>query len=151
MNKTGIPEPIRIGDLTRSTGVSDQTVRYYERLGLIRSMGRTQGGFRLFHPDTIIRIQTIKEAQSLGFKLEEIRALLDVVKKDDATCWEAQRLLEVRIQDLEMQIAMLSLHRDILSSIRKDCIHCQGICLIPEHLMDPGKDPEERRKAAGEQ
>lgn len=136
------PDPVRMGDITRSTGVSDQTVRYYERLGLIQSTGRTQGGFRLFRQDTIQRIHTIKLAQSLGFTLEEILGLLGAVAKDDPTCLETQRVLDAKVKELDDRIALLTRHRDSLVDLRQRCQACEGPCLVPEGLFVSDAPPE---------
>lgn len=138
MTTSANAEPVRMGDITRSTGVSDQTVRYYERLGLIQSTGRTQGGFRLFRPDTIQRIHMIKLAQSLGFSLEEIQGLLSAVAKADPTCTETQRILEAKVKELDDRIALLTRHRDALVGLRWRCNACEGPCLVPAGLEDVG-------------
>ena len=67
---------LRIGEVARRSGVSIDTLRYYERLRLLPRMRRSSGGFRLFTPEHVLRVHFIKQAQDLGFSLEEIKGLL---------------------------------------------------------------------------
>ncbi len=67
---------IRIGEVAARSGVSIDTVRYYERRRLLPAAPRTEGDFRLFAPETVERVQFIKQAQELGFSLDEIVQLL---------------------------------------------------------------------------
>lgn len=128
------PSLVRMGDLTKATGVSDQTVRYYERLGLIQSSGRTTGGFRLFHPEVISRIHTIKLAQALGFNLREIRNLMDSGVKEDPGCRTIQQILDAKVAELGHRILLLGSHVEVLQGVRSRCGQCDGPCLVPESL-----------------
>lgn len=128
------PSLVRMGDLTKATGVTDQTVRYYERLGLIESCSRTKGGFRLFDLEAIPRIHTIKLAQALGFKLREIRRLMDSGMKEDQGCLSIQHLLDAKVMELGRRIRLLGSHVDMLQGVRARCGHCEGPCLVPETL-----------------
>jgi MerR family transcriptional regulator, copper efflux regulator len=67
---------IQIGDLAKRAGVTVDTVRFYERRKLVPSGPRSGGGFRLFAPEVVERIRFIKQAQELGFSLDEIKGLL---------------------------------------------------------------------------
>src|SRR2546427_12959416 len=67
---------LRIGEVASRSGVSIDTVRYYERLRLLPSPPRTEGGFRVFTMDAVARVQFIKQAQELGLSLDEIKTLL---------------------------------------------------------------------------
>jgi len=69
---------LTIGQLASRTGVNIQTVRYYERRGLLAPPARTGSGYRQFSPETVARLRAIRRAQNLGFSLEEIRALLEL-------------------------------------------------------------------------
>ncbi len=70
---------VKIGELSKSSGLSIKTIRYYEDLGLIHAIKRTKGGFRLFErKTTLMRLHFIKKAQNLGMSLEEIGELLKV-------------------------------------------------------------------------
>src|SRR5437868_5239455 len=66
----------RIGAIAAATGMTPDAIRYYERLGLVPKPARTQGRFRVYPPDTVPRLRFIKQAQTLGLELKEIRTLL---------------------------------------------------------------------------
>lgn len=70
--------PKQIGPIARESGVPIKTIRYYEGLGLLRAIGRTEGGYRLFDPNVFTRLSFIKCAQSFGLSLAEIKDFLDV-------------------------------------------------------------------------
>jgi MerR family mercuric resistance operon transcriptional regulator len=74
-----MPE-LAIGELSTQTGVNIETVRYYERIGLIPSPKRTAGGRRVFTPDDAQRLSFVRRARELGFSIDDIRSLLAVAK-----------------------------------------------------------------------
>lgn len=76
----------RIGKLAEKCHVNKETIRYYERKGLIPETERTEGGYRLYTEETIRRIQFIKRLQGLGFTLAEIHKLLGIVDRDHDRC-----------------------------------------------------------------
>ena len=83
----------RIGELATRTGVSIDAVRYYERLKLLPRARRTSGNFRLFGPESIERVLFIKQAQDLGFTLDEIKGLLATGGAE-----ECQRVRDLRVR-----------------------------------------------------
>ncbi len=89
----------RIGELATRTGVSIDAVRYYERLKLLPPAGRTAGGFRLFGPESVERVQFIKQAQELGLSLDEIKRLLATGGAGE--CRSVRDLLSKKIGDLD--------------------------------------------------
>ena len=95
-----------IGELARAAGVNVQTVRYYERLGLVLPGHRSSGGYRRYGPQELVRLRRIKQAQRLGFKLAEVRAIFgsgDVVSLRQALRSAGERKareLEARIDEL---------------------------------------------------
>jgi DNA-binding transcriptional MerR regulator len=91
---------LRSGQVARAAGVNRQTLRYYERRGLLDEPGRTLGGHRVYPPDTVSRLRVIKAAQRLGFRLDEIAELLDIRGRPATIA--AAKLAEVaaRIDDL---------------------------------------------------
>lgn len=117
-----------MGALTKSTGVSDQAVRHYERLGLIQSLGRTSGGFRLFDPSTVARIRFIRAARTLGYSLESIGILLRPKHQDDPQCKAARQAIADQLAQLDRQITRLTLHRAMLQRLADSCHTCKGPC-----------------------
>lgn len=129
-------EALRMGDITQATGVSDQAVRHYERLGLVRSVGRTTGGFRLFEPGAIPRIRLIKDLQQFGFSLEEIRILIHPVRKEDPACQAARALITRKSGELAHQIERIRLVMDLLQALQETCVRCGGPCSLEECLTE---------------
>jgi len=99
---------VQIGDLSKVSGLSVKTIRYYEDLGLIRAVKRSRGGFRLFEKQpTVIRLQFIKQAQSLGMSLEEIGEILKVRDRGELPCYEVKQKLKDKIAQIDQQIQAL--------------------------------------------
>jgi DNA-binding transcriptional MerR regulator len=99
----------RIGSVAKESGIPIKTIRYYEKLGLLKSSGRTEGGFRLFQIDVITRLNFIKRAQSLSFSLSEIKFFLDVHDQGDLPCQHIRDKLEYKMSEINQQIEELSL------------------------------------------
>ncbi|MBR8837325.1 MAG: heavy metal-responsive transcriptional regulator [Stigonema ocellatum SAG 48.90 = DSM 106950] len=96
-----------IGQVTALSGVPIRTIRYYESLGLLNSLGRTEGGFRLFSSDVLMRLSFIKRAQSLGLSLQEIGEILQVYDGGKPACDEIQHKLKDKISEIDRQIEQL--------------------------------------------
>jgi len=109
------------GELARQGRVNRETIRYYERSGLLALPARSESGYRLFAPAAVQRIRFIKRAQAVGFSLEEIRALLDLKFASDATCGDVRAMVDVKISDIDQKIAALQAMRDELSALFVGC------------------------------
>ncbi|ARV61540.1 heavy metal-responsive transcriptional regulator [Nostocales cyanobacterium HT-58-2] len=96
-----------IGQVTALSGVPIRTIRYYESLHLIQSLGRTEGGFRQFSSDVLTRLSFIKRAQSLGLSLQEIGEILSVYDGGKPACDEIQQKLKDKISEIDKQIEQL--------------------------------------------
>jgi DNA-binding transcriptional MerR regulator len=101
--------PKLIGSVARESGVPIKTIRYYEELGLLKAVGRTEGGYRLFNSDVFARLNFIKRAQSLGLSLAEIKEFLDVHDQGDLPCDRVKLKLEDKLSEIERQIQQLQL------------------------------------------
>jgi DNA-binding transcriptional MerR regulator len=86
---------------------SIRTIRYYESLDLIKSSGRTEGGFRQFSFDVLARLSFIKRAQSLGLSLQEIGDILKVYDQGNLPCDELQEMLQAKVVEIDRQIEQL--------------------------------------------
>lgn len=95
------PDTLTIGRLARAAGVNVETVRYYQRLGLVDEPAKPQSGFRHYSTDTLDRIVFIKRAQQLGFRLAEIRELLEL---GDGHCADVRERAEEKRRQIEAQI-----------------------------------------------
>ncbi|MEH2256314.1 heavy metal-responsive transcriptional regulator [Nostoc sp.] len=96
-----------IGQVTDLTGIPIRTIRYYESLGLINSLRRTEGGFRQFSLDVLTRLAFIKRAQNLGLSLEEIGNILLVYDQGQTPCGEIKEKLEDKVLQIDRQIDQL--------------------------------------------
>lgn len=114
MNDTGLT----IGKLADQAGVSVETVRYYQRLGLISEPEKPRQGYRHYPLDTVSRLAFIKRAQQLGFTLGEIAELLDMGR---GSCDEVRGRAEQKRASVEAQIRDLSALRDTLDDLIHRC------------------------------
>ncbi|WP_291272298.1 MerR family DNA-binding protein [Geothrix sp.] len=112
---------LKMGDLTKACGVSDQAVRLYERMGLLKPVGKTSKGYRIYDTGSVDTLRFIKQAQRSGFNLEEIRALLHTDIQDDQACASMKGLLDQKIHALTERLVELQATKDVLQSLRKAC------------------------------
>ena len=113
---------LKIAELARSAGVGVETVRYYQRRGLLadpRPQATGAMGVRHYGPDDIRRLHFIRSAQTAGFTLEEIRELLDLDSTDDRA--RAREMARIRIDALDVQIADLGRARRSLAKLATAC------------------------------
>jgi len=110
---------LRIGEVATRAGVSIDAVRYYERLKLMPRARRTSGGFRLFGPESIERVQFIKQAQELGLTLDEIKGLLATGGADE--CRRVRDLLSKRIEELDGKMKSMQAFRRTLARHLSAC------------------------------
>jgi DNA-binding transcriptional MerR regulator len=94
---------LKIGDVSRQTGISVGALRYYESLGLLRS-SRGDNGYRYYPVEAVQQVQFIKKAQALDFSLEDIGEVLNVHQNGDVPCEFVQALLQDKIERLEAQV-----------------------------------------------
>ena len=109
-------DPLRSGQVAAAAGVNQQTLRYYERRGLISEPDRTLGGHRLYPPETVTVLRVIKTAQRLGFTLEEVADLLAAGTHRHGRRADAGllSLAESKLTEVEQKIADLGIIRDTL-------------------------------------
>ena len=112
---------MRIGSLASATGVSCDTLRFYEKRGLIRA-ARSQNGYRLYAPETAQLVGYIRTAQKLGFSLAEIGQSLPALWSTDKPDQAVAQLLADTVRAIEMRIEELQdLKRDLLTRIAQVC------------------------------
>ncbi|MBW4641929.1 MAG: heavy metal-responsive transcriptional regulator [Goleter apudmare HA4340-LM2] len=110
-------EAKQIGVVAKESSVPIKTIRYYEELGLLKSSGRTEGGFRLFNSDVLERLHFIKRAQSLGLSLSEIKEFLNVHDGGELPCEYIKTKLEDKVKAIDEQIQQLLILRQELSGL----------------------------------
>ena len=96
-----------IGQVAQMAGVSVQAVRFYERLGLLPAAQRTPAGYRIYGPESVDRLQFVKQAQELGFSLDEIREILRLRYDGRSPCKCVSKLLEQKLEKIEHDIRLL--------------------------------------------
>ena len=99
---------LSIGRVARSSGVHLETIRYYERIGLIPAPGRTEGGHRAYETQALGRLTFVRRARELGFSIEEIRALLGLAEPGHRGCEEVRVVAEAHLRDVRAKIADLA-------------------------------------------
>src|SRR5713101_1588115 len=110
---------LRIGEIAKRAGVSIDTMRYYERLKLLPRPRRSSGGFLLFAPEHIERVKFIKQAQDLGFSLDEIKGLLTT--GGAAECRKVRDLLQRKLTELDDRLKAMKGFRRVLARHLSAC------------------------------
>jgi len=111
-----------IGQAARAAGVNVETIRYYERRGLIARPPRpADGGFRHYSPGTVRCVRFIKDAQGIGFSLAEISELLSLRVHPDATCRDVRRLAEQKRVDVHTRLEQLRRIAGVLDELIEAC------------------------------
>ena len=134
-------EKLRTGEVAAQAGVNVQTLRYYERRGLLMKPERRRSGYREYRPDAVQLIRFIKHAQELGFTLTEIEELLRLRSDQKATCLEVRATAQAKIEDIELKIHRLRAMKRALGVLVKSCASDGSTrqCPILEALDDRGK------------
>lgn len=109
--------PNLIGAVSKKSGLPIKTIRYYDEIGLLKTTGRTEGGYRVFADDALTRLGFIRRAQSLGLTLTEIKEFLDVYDQGDLPCSHIQLKLEDKLAEIEKQIQQLQILKQELSGL----------------------------------
>lgn len=111
------------GQLAKSANVKKETIRYYERSGLISEPPRTESGYRQYSEDAVSRLKFIRRAQELGFSLKEISELLSLRVDKNTTCGDFKNIAEVKISEIEEKIRSLN---GIKKALTKLVALCSG-------------------------
>lgn len=112
---------LSIGQLAKQAGVGVETVRFYEREGLLAEPERRQSGYRQYQIDTVQRLLFIRRAKELGFTLKEIRELLSLRVDEDKTCADVRQQAEAKIADIENRIRSLQRMKRALVKVTRTC------------------------------
>lgn len=122
----------KIGELSKVLSVSTDTLRYYEKNGLLTPSGRSESGYRLYNDNDLRCMQFIVRAKSIGFSLNEIKELLSInLEKQDHSCGEVKSLTDLKLAQVETKIMELTRFKDSLRLLSDACcggeeaaIHC---------------------------
>jgi MerR family mercuric resistance operon transcriptional regulator len=129
MSKQTTTTGITVGQLARAAAVNVETVRYYQRIGLLPMPRRDYGSIRRYLADDLKRIRFIKRAQKLGFSLDEVALLLGL--SDGRHCAETKALAETRLAVVEEKIADLEAIRQALKGLVAKCSRGSRGCGCP--------------------
>jgi DNA-binding transcriptional MerR regulator len=111
---------MRIGQISKQTGISIDAIRFYERNGLLAAPARTEGGFRLYSPDELSALQFIRSLQTLGFSLREIREFLSLRTNDLRACSAVRKMLDGKLKDIHTKrVALVKLENDLKTGLRR--------------------------------
>jgi MerR family mercuric resistance operon transcriptional regulator len=112
---------LTIGKLAKAAGVGVETIRFYEREGLLPEPRRKRSGYRQYTPDAVARVLFIRRAKELGFTLKEITELLGLRVDPDKSCADVRALARAKIVDVERKMADLVRIKSALDRLAKAC------------------------------
>ncbi len=130
-------KPLTIGRIAKRADVGIDTIRFYERRGLLPEPRRTASGYRLYPPTTITRLHFIRRAKELGFSLDEIVTLLTLQDTGGPKA-DVKAITHRKLEQVEAKIADLERMRDVLRKLDRDCSGTGDVggCPIIEALSD---------------
>jgi DNA-binding transcriptional MerR regulator len=114
-NTEGRERLLKIGEVARRTGIGIETLRFYERSGLLGRPARTEGGYRLYSAEELLRLEFIKRAQTLGFTLEEIKRIMAESRAGDRPCAEVREIVRERLVELDERLKQMRRYRNALA------------------------------------
>jgi len=127
---------LTIGQLAKAAEVSVETIRYYQRIGLMRTPAKPLGEIRRYHHNDLSRLRFIRRAKELGFSLKDIHALLLL---DEESCDDVRELAERKLTDVRKRISDLESVAKSLSAMIRQCESSdQPACPIIDSLTPPG-------------
>jgi Cu(I)-responsive transcriptional regulator len=112
---------MKIGEVSRITGIKVETVRYYERIGLLPKPARTDGNYRSYDPGNVDRLRFIRQARGLGLDIADIRSLLNLSEHPERDCGEIDQITTSHLASVEGKIRQLELLRQELVRMLKQC------------------------------
>jgi len=134
--------PLTIGKLARATGTPAETIRYYERIGLLAAPPRTAARYRIYGRSDVNRRAFMKQSRDLGFTIEEVRVLMTLAQDNDRDCKEVDAIARRHLTDVEGKIGDL---QRLAKELRHLIGQCQGgsisECRIIEALAPDISEP----------
>ncbi len=112
---------MRIGQLSKKTGCNIETIRYYEKRGLLPNPPRTAGGYRLYDSDHLKRLTFVRRSRDLGFSMAEIEKLLSLVDEHQLTCHDMHQQTLAHLGGVQSKIADLKRLERVLTEIASKC------------------------------
>lgn len=126
---------MKIGELAAEAQVPAKTIRYWESAGLVPDPARTASGYRDYRPDAVSRLAFIRQAQTAGLTLDQIRQVLDIGDEGTPPCEHVTKVVDERLAEIERRIAELDATRSHLLRLAaraaaQDPADCEGYCSI---------------------
>ncbi|WP_370190948.1 helix-turn-helix domain-containing protein [Qipengyuania sp.] len=129
---------MRIGELARATGTKAETIRYYEREGILPAADRTDSNYRDYSTEHLQMLSFVRRARGLGFNMAQVRELLALSDHDEKPCQDVDHLVRQQLADVEQRMTDLASLRDELSQMLRSCDADKiGECRIVESLARP--------------
>jgi len=148
------PAQITIGQLAKATGTKTETIRYYERIGLLRAPDRTRGNYRSYADGHMQSLTFIRRARELGFSIEDVRELLELAGQRERPCADVDCIAARHLATTELKIAALKRLRGELRSTLAACkggriADCRVVqALSPQQRAGKGNKEREARAAS---
>ena len=111
---------LRIGEVARRSGIAVETLRFYERAGLLDRPARTASGYRLYDLEVLARLDFIRRAQALGFALAEIKEIVDHKRAGQSPCAEVRAIIRQRLAELDERLEALRRYRAELGRVFRE-------------------------------
>ena len=151
---------LRIGDVSKQSGVGIEALRFYEKQGLLTHATRTQSGYRLYSAEVLERLEFIKRAQVMGFSLAEIAHIIKEKEAGKSPCFEVREIVRSRLQELDERMKEMRRYRKELAAALAEwdaaeekegevCGLIEGTA-ISHALAKPQSWKSKRHKAKGE-
>ena len=105
---------LKIGEVSKRSGVGIEALRFYEKSGLLDRPSRTFSGYRVYGEDVLERLAFIKQAQALGFSLDEVRRIVEDAGRGESPCDEVREIVRRRLSELDERLRELHRHREEL-------------------------------------
>jgi DNA-binding transcriptional MerR regulator len=102
---------LKIGDVSKRSGIGIEALRFYEKSGLLDAPARTFSGYRVYGEDVLERLTFIKQAQTLGFSLDEIREIVADARRGESPCDEVREIVRHRMEELDERLRELHRYR----------------------------------------
>ncbi|SDD95489.1 MerR family transcriptional regulator [Belnapia rosea] len=136
----GTKSILTIGTLAKATGTNIETIRWYEKVGLLEAPDRTPGNYRAYTAAHLSRLSFIRRARDLGFSLDQIRTLLGIAEQQDQSCEAIDAIARGHLVDVNQKIAALQALGRELDSVIGQCRHGRvAECRIIEALAPTAK------------
>lgn len=129
------------GELARRTGVNGETIRYFERIGILSTPQRTEGGHRVYDEGHVRTLSFVRRARGLGFAPDEVRAILDLGGPGKACCAEVQDIAERHLEQVRAKIAdLLDIERLLAATVERCSGESDPDCAVIDMIERPQAD-----------